>query len=139
MVFWNNTFYHATTWPFECLGTNDGLEMKNNIFYANFDIQVIKIAAITNVTIDYNLYFSLSDPPLRNQTLWYYDAGYHDFYDWKDHGLDAHSPIPADPLFTDAAGHDWTLQVGSPAINVGVDVGLPYLGIKPDLGAFEKA
>lgn len=45
--------------------------------------------------------------------------------------------VTSDPLFTDEAGHDYTLQAGSPCIDAGVDVGLWYDGSAPDMGAFE--
>jgi hypothetical protein len=45
--------------------------------------------------------------------------------------------ISVDPQFVDAAGADVHLQPGSPCIDTGVDVGLPYLGLAPDMGAFE--
>lgn len=44
-----------------------------------------------------------------------------------------------DPLFTDAGSGDFTLQSLSPAINIGLDVGLPFVGPAPDLGAFETS
>ncbi len=49
-----------------------------------------------------------------------------------------HWEFNADPLFVDEWGMDYTPADGSPAINVGVDMGLPYNGSAPDLGAFES-
>ncbi len=43
------------------------------------------------------------------------------------------SLLKSDPLLT-----GFILGTGSPAINYGMNVGLPYLGTAPDLGAFEK-
>lgn len=43
--------------------------------------------------------------------------------------------IIADPLFV--GGTDYTLQSGSPCIDAGIDVGLPYSGIAPDIGYAE--
>jgi hypothetical protein len=45
--------------------------------------------------------------------------------------------ISVDPQFVDAAAPDVHLQPGSPCIDAGIDVGLPYLGLAPDMGAFE--
>jgi len=42
---------------------------------------------------------------------------------WQAAGHDANG-MESDPLFTDAAGNDFTLQSTSPAIDAGVDVGL---------------
>lgn len=43
--------------------------------------------------------------------------------------------ITADPLFN----ADYTLMDGSPAINAGIDIGQPFIGSAPDMGAFESA
>jgi len=44
--------------------------------------------------------------------------------------------IFVDPLFVDPP-YDYRLQASSPAIDAGMDVGLPYEGSAPDMGAFE--
>lgn len=56
--------------------------------------------------------------------------------------------ISSNPLFTNAANRDFTLQSGSPCINAGVDVGLTRdyagnpvpvpIGSAPDIGAYER-
>jgi hypothetical protein len=45
--------------------------------------------------------------------------------------------IIADPLF--ASTSDFRLKSGSPAIDAGINVGLPYYGSSPDIGAFEMS
>ncbi len=45
--------------------------------------------------------------------------------------------ISDDPLFEAPMSADWTLTDNSPCIDAGIDVGLPFTGIAPDMGAFE--
>jgi hypothetical protein len=45
--------------------------------------------------------------------------------------------IDDNPDFTNAGAGDFTLLVGSPAIDAGVDVGLPFNEPAPDIGAHE--
>jgi len=42
-----------------------------------------------------------------------------------------------DPRFENATAFNFKLQVGSPAIDAGVNVGLTFKGVAPDLGAYE--
>jgi len=51
--------------------------------------------------------------------------------------VSASNPIVEDPLFVDAPNQDFHLMALSPVIDAGVDVGLPFVGSAPDLGAFE--
>lgn len=45
--------------------------------------------------------------------------------------------LETDPTFVNVSTNDYTLQSSSAAINAGVNVGLPYNGSAPDIGAFE--
>ena len=45
--------------------------------------------------------------------------------------------IDANPLFIDAENGNFHLQPESPCIDAGTDVGLPYSGEAPDMGAYE--
>ncbi len=57
---------------------------------------------------------------------------------WMGKGIDnGTNTISVDPLFVNAAAHDYHLQSNSLAIDAGTDMGLPYSGSNPDIGAFE--
>lgn len=45
--------------------------------------------------------------------------------------------IDTDPLFVDQANGDFHLQESSPCIDAGIDIGLPFNGLAPDMGCFE--
>ena len=89
---------------------------------------------------DYNLYWN--------------NTGYPGFPEWGSDYMEANGitaaphDINADPLFTNAAGGDYSLQPGSPAINNGVTLGAVTkdilnasrpLGHFYDMGAYEFA
>ena len=46
--------------------------------------------------------------------------------------------ISVDPAFTDMESADWRLRSGSPMIDGGTDVGMPFCGAAPDIGAIES-
>jgi len=50
--------------------------------------------------------------------------------------LNITNTLSSDPLFV-VPQQDYHLQAGSPLINAGIDVGLPYAGSAPDIGAYE--
>ena len=49
-------------------------------------------------------------------------------------GLDEHS-LHVEPDFVNAAEHDFTLKRGSPLLGRGTDVGVPFSGNEPSIGA----
>lgn len=98
--------------------------------------QISVVAGVpgAEVDIDYSLWGYIFAA-----TRWWWLGVAKNWADWlTDSGQDANSPAPADPLFVDPASNDFTLQAGSPAIDAGTPVGLPFLGSAPDIGAFER-
>jgi len=89
-------------------------------------------------TLDNNCYYQSSKE--KHVTRWRggSDKGGSDFYmnDLKSYqtlsGKEVHS-LFSDPLLTP----QYKLKLGSPAIDAGIDVGYPYKGSSPDMGAFE--
>ncbi len=86
-------------------------DIKDNIFYR----LPRAITGNGSKTVDYNCYWMMRDSS----------------YNLGDH------KVEQDPLFVDPDGYDHTLQSTSPCIDAGIDVGLPYCGSAPDLGAEE--
>ena len=114
--------------------------MKNNIISEYSGLAYRFTNVLTGVTIDYNCVYTTDGGAktgrwgVDEETTW---------ADWKTtSGQDGNS-INEDPTFTDAANGDFTIQVGSPCINAGTDVGLTtdytgnIVGALPDIGAYE--
>lgn len=156
--FYNNTLYMGSTNYgnlVDLMNVSDPV-FKNNILYepAGTDGNIISVGAdgdtnynglsdsVTGtITSDYNDFFND-----RNDYNYYYKGGYYlNLSEWQTvTSLDSHS-LSVDPLFTDTATHDFTLQAGSPVIDHGTDVGLTTdrngntipQGSAPDMGAYE--
>jgi len=58
--------------------------------------------------------------------------------DYTNGIIDSAGGIFADPLFVDTAAADFSLKVASPARDAGLDLGYPFLGSAPDMGALEN-
>ena len=104
------------------IGMNDGgtINVTNSIF-ANVGTVYV---AHNNILInpDHNLLFNFTN--LSGMTS-------------SGHIANDPAQLIGDPKFVNSAGGDFHLLAGSPAIDTGKDVGLPFLGAAPDRGAFE--
>jgi len=116
-------------------GNKANIFIRNNIFCGStqYLFQIERTSDLTNIVLDYNSYYKTSGEMVgyKQQNSGYY----YTLASWKAAtGQDAHS-ISNNPLFISAT--DFHLQETSPAINAGIDIGLPFSGTAPDMGAFE--
>lgn len=142
---YNNTLYdnclendEASIRVDENTGTDfvDNITIKNNIVYDTRGKDILRSRSEHEawLIVDHNLYYtsSVTETISRNNTNYVSYQGY------KAAGFEPNTVVSEDPSFNDAAGGDFTLQAGSPAIDAGADVGLPYAGDAPDIGARER-
>jgi hypothetical protein len=109
---YNNVFYNTTLAGVRLMDVS-GTQVLNNVIAFN-DEEAITGNAIGDNNISHNLFL------FRHQGQQPFGSDF----------------VVGDPLFVDPAGGDFHLQAGSPAIDQGMDVGLPAVGL-PDIGAFE--
>jgi hypothetical protein len=155
---YNNTFYGVNpNVPEFGLGlvgllNSANCTFKNNILYNNASSVggtrhyacLVLSGAGNTMTSDYNLFYNTD----ATQRMFYWKIWQNDYTvsQWATYkstsSQDAHSPTPADPLFT--ASSVYTLQSHSPAAGVGVvinDYTTDYNGVAisstPNLGAFQ--
>jgi len=131
---YNNTCYEDNQqgWDAGELNTfasSSGVIFENNIVFASVGKHTL-VSMAGNVYA-YNLYYGGSTTPFEWAGTQYAFAGYQ-----TASGQDAgpHS-MQADPLFTNAAGGDFTLQPGSPAIGAGVYIPGVSTANPPNIGA----
>lgn len=106
----NNVFHDLD----KAIYVSGSLTARNNIFsLVDADDVAIASSAGNFTDVDFNLY-------TRGPT----DGGTNSFID--------------DPLFVDIDNFNFNLQEGSPAIDAGIDIGLPRVGDYPDIGAIER-
>jgi parallel beta-helix repeat protein len=139
---YNNVFSGNSTYNVHADDAGTAVAFNNNISYEAGGATEVYIDSTVDgtVAIDYNLYYHSG-----GGTFMHWKGTDYNYADWlTNSGQDGNSPTPTDPLFVDAASADFHLQVGSPAINAGTDVGLtvdydgetvPSAGV--DVGAFE--
>ncbi|MBN1675782.1 MAG: right-handed parallel beta-helix repeat-containing protein [Kiritimatiellae bacterium] len=134
--FFNNTVYKARHRLIMILD-GDSVSIFNNILVTETGGAVeFRADAVAGGghQVDNNLYFGLGVEPFFT-----WAGTKQTFLRWRENwtGCDAHSAI-ANPYFMDATGNDFRLLVGSPAVDAGRVMGLPFLGRAPDLGAYEQ-
>jgi hypothetical protein len=122
--------------------------IENNIFVAGPTAEFVENPYTENANnvVDHNLYWAIDG---SDRGVWQWKGQrYPDFAGWGARsGVDRDS-VFADPGFVDAAGHDFRLTSGSPAVDAGafvaaggtVDVAgdLRQQGAATDLGAYER-
>ncbi|MGZ8624713.1 MAG: NPCBM/NEW2 domain-containing protein [Actinomycetota bacterium] len=121
----------------------------NNVIVAGPEHVFVENTFRENVgnTIDHNLYYSIDGSP--DGTWRWKDVEYDTFESWRERSGNDGASAFADPTFVDAAGHDYALEPGSPALDAGAFLaaaGALDLAGEPraqaggvDLGAFEVA
>jgi parallel beta-helix repeat protein len=116
------------------------IKVKNNLILQSRSLDFEQTENTTPYSISNNLYYRTSGNMIYWNSVEYTQA---QFSTYKTASGDVTS-LSANPTVTNAAGYDFSLQVGSPCINAGVSVGLTrdYLGNLitglPDIGALEK-
>jgi len=154
---YNNVFYNnGGGWGYAQRSDQNGTGLKladnvnagqSNLFFKN---------NIVHTSVDRHIF---SEDPGNDLSAWEFDYNSYypdgatlfvrsgvattNFAGWQTAISDEAASIVVDPLMTDPANGDFTLQSGSPAIDAGVDVGLTedYFGMPirglPDIGFYE--
>jgi Right handed beta helix region len=119
-------------------GTNNDLAIKNNII-KDVALSGIEVSPATTtakgLSIDYNLYHN-GDGNMQcimrwGSTCYTSLASFVSAKGFETHGIEGN------PLLANPAGGDFRPTSTSPVIDAGVNVGLPFVGSAPDIGAFE--
>ncbi len=108
-------------------------DIKNNML-TNVTQFYINKPGTQNCLLNYNLYYSDN---AKAQFRWA-AVTYNVFADYQNGThQDLKSVYGRDPQFMNRTLGDFRLTNGSPGIDAGTDVGLPFFGTAPDLGALE--
>jgi len=105
----------------------------NNTFHQN-DFAQVYIEGQLNVDIKNNIFSDGEGPFRRSGTV---ELSRNLYHPELSTNIQDGNPVVGDPAFMNSASDDFHLQQGSPAIDAGVDVGLPFTGTAPDIGAYE--
>lgn len=136
LVFWDELRETGETEP----GTMENIRIFNSVFYNcarsrdEWGPGIILDASAVDTRIFNNIVALASDTIVDVGSAGT-DISHSLFFEAGD-PVGAQS-LTDDPLFVGPDQGDFRLQPGSPAIDTGIDVGLPFEGAAPDLGVFE--
>ncbi len=121
-------------------GSIEGLRIFNNIA-VNGRVYSIEGAIPASVQIDNNLLYNPGSPSLHGDSLAYVEGkgntlDLSKFQQWTGYDLSSRSLVPA---FINPSVIDYRPLGTSPAIDIGKNLGEPFLGSAPDAGAYEYA
>jgi hypothetical protein len=121
-----NTFYQNSGTNGYEVRVSDNIQiftMKNNILFSTATRPTFEtpVTLTGTLSIDYNDYHRADG----TAALFWNNASI-TWAAWQALGFDAHGLNGIDPLFTNAAGNNLTLQTTSPAIDAGTTLGAPY-------------
>ncbi|MHB1383169.1 MAG: right-handed parallel beta-helix repeat-containing protein [Bellilinea sp.] len=141
----NNTFdgldefvFYLTHFDGEYGGSIEGLKILNNVA-VNGRVYSIESTLPASVEINHNLVYNPGSSSIRGEYLAYVKGkgntkDLSEFQDWTGYDLLSVSLLP---MFSDAASRNYHLLFTSPAIDIGKNIGEPFIGLAPDAGAFE--
>ncbi|MCK4829026.1 right-handed parallel beta-helix repeat-containing protein, partial [bacterium] len=141
----NNTFYITSSDHLYGIGYHpdtdvSGIEIKNNIIYMTRNSSSVYPLYVQNVSGDYPTVSHNNFYGVHSNRVYWKGTVYNDTEqaDWQTAGHTG--SLFTDPLlnfFGNYPSPYFELQSGSPAIDAGIDVSLPFSGSAPDIGAYE--
>jgi len=147
---YNNVIYNASDCGIVVDNYSITVNIKNNVLFENgvgdgdtgdgqYEIRVA--GSNSTVTSDYNCVYHSGGGTFMN-----WEGTDYNWADWLTNSSQDANSLNTDPLMTDPANDDFTLNPHSPCVNAGTDVGLTedYAGNSvprcsiPDIGAYEN-
>jgi hypothetical protein len=132
-----NTFYNIYgEYVIKFDDVDGGIVQHNTIVNNSAQFLRVEEEGLTNGNIRNNLIFATGKSSISG--IFEALVGFNGWFSADPGSLSrASDTMGSDPLFVDLANMNFRLQASSPAIDVGQDVGDPFKGLAPDLGAFE--
>ena len=128
---YNNVIFENVADGLYVYASAEPVIIKNNIFWKNKNRDVVfhSFLKLLNLESDYNMYPDSGKIYSSGRVI--------DLREMQSRTNQEQNSFVSDPMFIDPSGHNFGLKSGSPAIDKGIDVGIPYTGGAPDVGAYE--